>query len=157
MRMKTWEATATAVILVGASTFAAAGPEEAAEGLVALAAQVREAERAFARTMADRDHEAFGAFIAEEALFFGGQREVFRGRAKVMEGWKALYEGEQAPFSWEPEQVEVLDSGGLALSSGPVYDPQGNRVGTFSSIWRREPDGRWRVIFDKGCPPCKCP
>lgn len=26
----------------------------------------------------------------------------------------------EAPFSWEPAQVEVLDSGTLALSSGPV-------------------------------------
>jgi hypothetical protein len=33
-----------------------------------------------------------------------------------------------------------------------VFDPQGKRIGTFNSIWRRETDGRWHVIFDKGCP-----
>lgn len=147
-----------AAVLAWAATSAAAGPEsESSPDPVALAAQVRDAERAFAKTMADRDHQAFGTFIAEEAVFFGGQDVVLRGRARVMEGWKSLYEGEKAPFSWEPEQVEVLDSGGLALSSGPVRDPEGNQVGTFSSIWRREADGRWRVVFDKGCPPCKCP
>jgi len=32
-----------------------------------------------------------------------------------------------------------------------VFDASGKRMGTFSSIWRREKDGRWRVIFDKGC------
>ena len=57
-----------------------------------------------------------------------------------------------APFSWRPEVVEVLDSGTLALTSGPVRDPTGKQTGTFNSIWRREPDGRWRVVFDKGCP-----
>jgi len=52
--------------------------------------------------------------------------------------------------------VEVLDSGTLALSTGPVHDPGGKRIGTFSSIWRREADGSWRIVFDKGCPVCTC-
>lgn len=121
-----------------------------------LAAQVRAAETAFARTMADRDLEAFETFVAEEALFFGSKR-VLRGRDAVAAGWSAYFEGAEAPFSWAPETVEALDSGTLALSSGPVLDPAGKRIGTFNSIWRLEADGRWRVVFDRGCPPCECP
>jgi ketosteroid isomerase-like protein len=34
-----------------------------------------------------------------------------------------------------------------------VRDPAGTLIGTFTSIWRRETDGSWRIIFDKGCPP----
>jgi ketosteroid isomerase-like protein len=30
----------------------------------------------------------------------------------------------------------------------------GLRVGTFNSVWRLEADGKWRIVFDKGCPPC---
>jgi ketosteroid isomerase-like protein len=116
-----------------------------------LARQVREAEQGFAHTMARRDHAAFATYVADEALFFGRQG-VLRGKTAVVEGWRAFFEGPDAPFSWEPETVEVLDSGTLALSSGPVRNPQSERVGTFTSIWRLEPDGRWRVIFDKGCP-----
>jgi len=144
------------IILAGLAALAAAAPAAAAKDLTALATQVREAERAFAKTMADRDHAAFGKFVADEALFFGS-KDLLRGRAKVMEGWKRFFDGAEAPFSWEPEQVEVLESGKLALSSGPVHDPQGKQIGTFSSIWRREGDGKWRVVFDKGCPPCRCP
>lgn len=121
-----------------------------------LTAQVRAAESAFADTMARRDHAAFGTFVADEALFFGRVR-VMRGKAAVVDGWKGYFEGPQAPFSWAPEIVEVLDSGGLALSSGPVHDETGKLIGTFSSIWRREADGRWRVLFDKGCPVCPDP
>jgi ketosteroid isomerase-like protein len=120
-----------------------------------LAAQVREAEQAFAQTMARRDHNAFGTFVSDEALFFGGQG-VLRGKARVTTAWKKFFENPEPPFSWEPEQVEVLDSGTLALSSGPVRDPQGKQIGTFNSIWRRE-EGGWKVLFDKGCPPCRCP
>ena len=76
---------------------------------------------------------------------------ILRGREQVADGWKGFFEGAQAPFSWDPDHVEVLPSGTLALSSGPVFDPSGKRVGTFNSVWRLEADGRWRVVFDKGC------
>jgi len=115
-----------------------------------LANQVREAERGFARSMAQRDLNAFQSFVADEALFFG--RAVQRGKGAVVANWKRFFEGPTAPFSWEPETAEVLESGTLGITSGPVFDPQGKRVGTFNSIWRLEADGKWRVIFDKGCP-----
>jgi uncharacterized protein (TIGR02246 family) len=120
---------------------------------------VAAAERAFARTMADRDHDAFVSYVADEAVFFGTGGSVLTGRQAVGDGWRPLFDAPAAPFSWEPEQVEVLASGALALSSGPVYAPDGTRIGTYNSVWRLEPDGRWRVVFDKGCPPCPtaCP
>ncbi len=125
------------------------------EDLAKLAQQVREAEAGFAHSMAARDVQAFATYVAEDAVFFGGKGSL-RGKAAVVDRWKAFFDGPQAPFSWTPETVEVLDSGTLALSSGPVYDPQGKRIGTFNSIWRRDADGRWRVIFDKGCEVCSC-
>jgi len=120
-----------------------------------LQARVRAREVAFAKTMADRDHAAFATFVSEEALFFG--RNLLRGRAAVAEGWTPFFAGERAPFSWTPERVAVVDSGTLAVSSGPVLDPDGKRVGTFNSTWRVEDDGEWRVVIDIGCPDCECP
>ena len=137
------------------SALVALASAAAAETNAELKEQVRQAEIAFAKTMADRNHAAFATFIAEDSVFFG-RSEAFRGKAAVVASWKQLYEGPQAPFSWGPETVEVLDSGELALSSGPVLDSTGKRFGTFQSIWKREKDGGWRVIFDKGadyCPP----
>lgn len=122
------------------------------QGTEQLAAQVREAETAFAATMASRDPAAFGGFVADEAIFFGRSGPL-RGRGAVLEGWRPFFDGAAAPFSWRPEVVEVLASGTLALSSGSVWDPAGKQIGTFNSIWRLDADGRWRVIFDKGCDP----
>jgi ketosteroid isomerase-like protein len=124
--------------------------------VAALAEQVRAAERAFAKTMADRDHAAFTSFLSEEAIFLSASTTL-RGRPAVAAAWKRYYETPEAPFSWEPERVEVLDSGRLGLSTGPVFDPSGKRVGTYVSTWRREPDGSWKIVFDGGCPPCECP
>jgi ketosteroid isomerase-like protein len=128
----------------------------AGESNLELQSQVRGTERAFAKAMATRDHAAFASFLSEETIFSGSSR-VLRGKREVTEGWRPFFEGPQAPFSWEPDRVEVLDSGTLALSTGPVRDPAGKRIGTFSSVWRREGDGHWRIVLDNGCPPCSCP
>jgi ketosteroid isomerase-like protein len=112
--------------------------------------QVFEVERAFAKTMADRDHSAFVSLLSDEAVFFSGEQPL-RGKAAVTDWWKRYFEKPAAPFSWAPEKVEVIDSGKLALSTGPVYDPNGKKVASFTSIWRLEAPSVWRIIFDQGC------
>lgn len=136
-----------AVVVLVAGTASTLGAATIAE----LREAVRARERAFAKTMADRDHAAFQTFLADEAVFFGRTGPA-RGKTAVAADWKPLFAQPAAPFSWDPETVEVLDSGTLAISSGPVRSPDGTSSGTFNSIWRLEKDGVWRVVFDKGCP-----
>lgn len=114
--------------------------------------QVFAAERGFARSMADRSLERFAGFVSDEAVFFGGASPL-RGKAAVVAGWTRFFDGAAAPFSWEPDRVEVLASGSLALSTGLVRDPLGKVIGRFNSVWRQEAPGVWRVVFDKGSPP----
>jgi ketosteroid isomerase-like protein len=118
-----------------------------------LAQQVFAAESSFAASMANRDTAAFASWLAPDAVFFGG-RTVARGKREVLAQWASFFVGPSAPFSWRPVSVEVTESGTLAHSSGPVFDATGKQVSTFNSVWRKEPDGRWRVVFDKGC---NCP
>ena len=119
------------------------------------AREVADTERAFAKTMADRDLAAFSNFIASDAVFFSGPKPL-RGKQAVVEFWKRFYDKPEAPFSWRPESVEVLDSGTLALSSGPVFNAAGKQIATFNSIWRLEAPGTWRIVFDKGNSVCDC-
>lgn len=118
-----------------------------------LKQQVFATERAFARTMANRDHQGFSSFLSEEAVFFTGEA-VLRGKQQVADGWQRFFQGPVAPFAWEPQQVEVLDSGTLALSSGPVRGADGRVIASFTSIWRLEGPATWRIVFDKGCDAC---
>lgn len=124
--------------------------------LAGLQKQVADTERAFARTMAERDFEGFESFLADEAVFFSGETPL-RGKQQVANAWKPYYDQVDAPFSWKPETVVVLESGTLALSSGPVFNPEGKQVATFNSIWRLEAPGEWRIVFDKGNAACESP
>lgn len=115
-----------------------------------LRQQVIDHERAFASTMAQRDFAGFTHYLSRETVFMEGETTL-RGKAAVAAAWRRYYDGARAPFSWEPEQVEVVDSGTLAYSSGPVHNAAGQRIGTFHSVWRLDAPGRWTVVFDGGC------
>ena len=117
--------------------------------------QVADTERAFAKSMADRDLNAFAGFVSEDTVFFSGPKPL-HGKKAVVDFWSKFFAKPSAPFSWKPEEVEVLDAGNLALSSGPVYNPEGKLVGRFSSIWRLEAPNQWKIIFDKGSDVCDC-
>jgi hypothetical protein len=59
-------------------------------------------------------------------------------------------------LEWRPQYVEVAACGDLGLSTGPSKissrsDPSRRPVfGQFVSIWRRTPDGAWKVEVDLG-------
>jgi ketosteroid isomerase-like protein len=127
-------------------------PAARAQGsLEALRREVWATEVAFARSMAERDFAAFGRHVSEHAVFWSGSK-VLRGKAAVLAAWQRFYDGAQAPFSWEPDEVVVLGDGTLAQSTGPVRDPSGKVVARFRSVWRREGDGRWLIVLDRGEP-----
>jgi ketosteroid isomerase-like protein len=140
-------------LVLGLVAGCATGPE--LPGGIDVRVQVADTERAFARAMADRDYTAFTTFLSDEAVFASEPRVLY-GKAEIAAAWKPFFAARVAPFSWTPAQVEVLASGTLALSTGPVFDAHGKRIATYTSIWRQEAPGVWRIVFDKGSAVCDC-
>ena len=140
-----------AIVLTLTAARAAAAPPSNAE----LQQQVGDTERAFAAAMTARDFATFESFIADEAIFSGGEQPL-RGKAAIAGAWQRFFAKPDAPFSWTPDRVEVLASGTLANTSGPVYDPSGKLIAHFNSIWRLEAPGKWRIVFDGGTEVCDC-
>ena len=146
---------AGAVSLASFAAFATPLPTPA--DLSAAAAEVRAAETAFAKSMADRRLDRFTEFVAGDAVFNGKQPHI--GRAAVVATWKGYFDGPQAPFSWAPDAEAASTDGRLAVSTGVARDPAGKVISRFTTIWRKDGDGRWRVIVDHGvdAPDCATP
>lgn len=148
--MRSLSVLALGVLLMTIPSTAPAG-EPSPEEIVR--ASLEAAEQGFARAFADRDLDAFASFIDEDALFLNRDGSALRGKAEVVEGWKGLVTSEHPPFSWGPSRWQVNPSGTMGISSGPVV-AGGRTVGSFMSIWKRQSDGSWKIIFDGGC---ECP
>jgi ketosteroid isomerase-like protein len=119
------------------------------------AAEVRCSEIAFSQSVENRDLDTFGSMIDEDARFVGNS--AVRGRANIVEAWSVFFQTDGPELIWRPQFTEVLSGGDLALSRGPYRmrgrDEDGNTFeewGTFNSVWRRNDNGNWHVIFDAG-------
>jgi len=116
---------------------------------------VRCREIAFSQSVETQDVTAFSSFIDSDARFVGGS--VQRGVAAVTAAWSVFFSDDAPQMKWRPQIVEVLNDGALALSRGPyrmiVKGEDGaltEHWGTFNSVWRKQDDGVWKVVFDAG-------
>jgi ketosteroid isomerase-like protein len=114
-----------------------------------------EAETGFAKSMADRDFEAFGSYIDEQAVFINGGKPL-RGKQEILDHWQAFFVEVEAPFVWKPVIAEVSAANGLGYTEGPVQLANGSTIATFYSTWQLKSDGKWKVVFDNGYDTCEC-
>jgi ketosteroid isomerase-like protein len=126
--------------------------------LEAEKAAVRQADTDFSTASEKRDFEAFLTFISDSASFYSQGGRINRGRQAVGEDWKALFDPAGPSLTWRPTDADVSSSGDLGYTRGVwkvVLDaPEGHReaTGKYVTIWRKEPDGKWRVVVDIGNP-----
>jgi ketosteroid isomerase-like protein len=110
--------------------------------------RLADTERAFARTSVDRGPSlAFYEYFAEDGITV--QPRPQRPRAEKPA------EKDTFAMDWKPLFTDVSQAGDLGVSSGPwELTPDGAKepqaFGYFVSIWRRQPNGEYRVIHDLG-------
>src|ERR1041385_8540873 len=116
---------------------------------------LRDTEVAFAKAFTDRDQAKFFSFVLDDATFLGGL-STLHGKAEVVARWSRFFKAPAAPFNWTPERVAVNAAGTVGLSSGPVFDPKGTMIGIYGSVWLKQADGSWKILFDGpgGSPAC---
>jgi ketosteroid isomerase-like protein len=145
------------ILLVALAPVAAEEPSLSPAERAARVEEVRRTELAFAATVRENRPDDFAVLLDDEAVFVGGA-SVTRGRDAVVAAWAGFFGESRPEFSWHPEVVELSADGTLGLSRGPwtlrIAAADGStveRTGIFNSVWRRQPDGSWRIVFDAGC------
>lgn len=108
------------------------------------------AERAFVQRAQETNwRDAFLEYFADGIKGFEGEdvKERLRGRPAPPP---------ELEFWWEPRYGDIAASGELGWLTGPVriHLPQGSGEKTdfanYTSIWKRQPDGTYKVIQDVG-------
>jgi ketosteroid isomerase-like protein len=152
-----------ALLLVFAGLILSAAAAAAPNGLQQTAEEctVWQREQSFARSVAEHDAAAFAGHVGENAAFGASTPEPVRGRAAIAKRWTGLIEGRRVVLRWYPTRVTMAPGvDDTAWSSGPslieVLDPKAKDrylLGAFHSVWHKDADGVWRVLFDDGVEP----
>lgn len=115
--------------------------------------EMASAERAFAAAARAKGiRDAFLEFFSDDAIALEPGPVSAKAR---------LLKQPSAPFSerelvWEPRTGDVASSGELGWLTGPsTFINHGSpektpRFGNYLSVWRRQPNGLWRVFIDVG-------
>jgi ketosteroid isomerase-like protein len=124
-----------------------------AQQIPADLAAMADAERAFAKAATVKGwRNAFLEFFADDAIAFAPEVVLAKDR---------LRKQPDTPFSvfelvWEPRTGDVASSGDLGWLTGPSTSinhklpDQKPSYGCYLSVWRKQPDGSWRVFIDVG-------
>jgi len=129
--------------------------------LTAEECAVWQREQSFARSVAMHDAAAFAGHVSENAAFGASTPQPTRGREAIVQRWTGLIEGKRVALRWYPTRVTMAPGvADTAWSSGPslieVFDPKAKErylLGAFHSVWHKDADGIWRVLFDDGVEP----
>ena len=114
---------------------------------------LRQLEANFAADVAKNGHAAFLTYFAEdgvEVVDGGGfdNKDAMRKQPPWPEG---------TSLTWTPIKAEMSASGDLGYTYGnyiyTVKNKEGKLVanyGKYTSIWRKQKDGQWKVVVDMG-------
>lgn len=111
-----------------------------------------DAELAFARrNMEAGQKQSWLDYFAPDGVMFLASGPV--NAREYMSGDPQPAPAPAGAFDWRPTFGGVARSGDLGFSAGPVKVAGAPRADLmFFSVWRRQPDGAWRVVADLGLP-----
>ena len=116
------------------------------EGVATMVA----AERAF-NTMAAKTsiRDAFFESMADNSILFRP------GPVNGKEYFRARPSNPGPVLSWYPSYAELSGTGDLGWTLGPweyrsAKDKPAEAWGHFATLWQRQTDGKWKVLFDEG-------
>lgn len=134
---------------------ALAAPPAADEARQAM----QDADRRFSRASEARDLEGFTQLVAADAVFLSQTGPPALGRAGVRKRWGGFFEPAGPTLTWEPVEAVASERGDLGYTRGRYLlkgrDGEGKpmaETGEYLSIWRKDPDGAWRVVIDSSRP-----
>ena len=104
--------------------------------------------------------EGWMQFMADDVVVLRG-KPVF-GKEAVRAVLKNDWDHPEYSLTWEPKRAELFKSGKMGNTSGrwtfSGKNEKGEKVtqhGDYLTVWLKQSDGSWKVIYDAGTPDAK--
>jgi ketosteroid isomerase-like protein len=120
--------------------------------------ELMQADRAFDAATAKQGLNGLLGFIADDMTTIRPNEPIVRGKDAFGAGWKNLLSTPGLTIRWKPDLAAVSRSGDLGYTVG-AYEvtrtddaglPHLSGSGKYITIWRKQTDGSWKVVFDSG-------
>lgn len=110
-------------------------------------------DRDFAKQSAARGATAWMEIMAPNAMKPANGGRWLSGPQEIGDNMKDAF-ASGFTLTWVPARAEVSRGGKLGYTWGRYHSMFGGKAhdGTYMTIWQKQPDGAWKVLFDTGDP-----
>jgi ketosteroid isomerase-like protein len=137
------------LILPIARSTVAASPKATAETLKQLEAE-------FMKTASDRGSQGYISYYADDSVEVPNGAPLIQGKAEIAKGMGFL-DDKNNRLIWTPVGADISASADLGYTYGTFEfhskNKEGNPTvdyGKYTSIWKLQKDGTWKVVLDMG-------
>jgi len=112
-------------------------------------AAIRQADESWLSAITSKSVEATVAAYDPDALTAGSAMPAARGLGEIRTMWTELFARPGFSLIWKTDKVVVSDSGGIATATGTWSRTASSKgSGLFIAVWRKQQDGKWKVLID---------
>jgi len=112
---------------------------------------LRTADRAFFKDTREKGLEGWLAWFAEDAVVLPPNGALVVGSEAIREHYEGQGSFPPKGFVWEPSSASISSAGDFGWTIGSWgSDASGAPVwsGKYLTVWRKSPDGSWKVVAD---------
>ena len=137
--------TGTALVMAVATLLAAnlaGAPDKTAE--------LKKADRDWAKATAARNIDKFMSFIGDDAYMCDLTGKWMHGKDTIKADWTKALADPTFKLTWTVESADVSSDGGMGYTRGSFQGSQGAKPfsGSYATVWKKHKDGKWRVAVD---------
>jgi ketosteroid isomerase-like protein len=122
----------------------------------ATAETLKQLEGEFMQAALEKGSQGYLSYYAEDAVEVPNDGPLIQGKANISPGM-AFLDDKNNRLTWTPVGADISDSGDLGYTYGTYEfhskDKEGRPTvdyGKYTSIWKRQKDGSWKVVLDMG-------
>ena len=139
----------TVVVIPNVRHLAAAAPKDTPDTL-------RQLEAEFMKATAERGSQGYLSYYADDAVEVPNGAPLIQGKINIAKTMGFL-DDKNNHLTWAPVGADISASGDLGYTYGTYEfrsnDKDGQAVvhpGKYTSIWKKQKDGSWKVVLDMG-------
>jgi ketosteroid isomerase-like protein len=139
------------VLLLSAVTFAQNIPDEAS--------LLMQLDRDFDKATAEKGVDGWVMYFAPNGSMLGDTSQPTTGIAAIRAEMDPVFKDSSLSLRWHPIKAEMMIPGVLGYTVGRWERLRKNKesklmksTGSYTSIWKKQPDGSWKIVLDYGSP-----
>ena len=117
--------------------------------------EIFQTEKAFEKMSSEKGIQEAFYFFADDSAVIKRQNDTLIIGKENIKNYYSNPAFERAKITWTPDFINVSESGDLGYSYGnylwTIWSAEGDTAefeGVFQTIWKRQPDGKWKFVWD---------